>query len=99
MTYIVLKDKPSLGYYAIMKIDGMDKFLIWQQQYPQISESGLNKLVDILTEINPTDWVARATCRTILGQSTEIGSSWTFTANTSTNNNTFTHSVNTEPPS
>ena len=93
MTYIVLKDKPSPGYYTIMNTDDS---LIWQQQAPAMSEASINKMADILTEANPTNGVAVSVCRMILGKSTEIGSKWTYTTNNATNN-TFT--FNTDSPS
>ena len=74
MTYTLRKDSPGPGWYAIIKTESVNTSIVWQGKNPRMSESGINKLVDVLNEANPTgDMAAEYACRMILGRMTEIG--------------------------
>ena len=73
MRYVLVKDKPSLGDYAILKEEGEYDKLIWEGRDPPMTNRNMWKLIDILNEANPTDESAVNICVMILGKTTEVG--------------------------
>ena len=67
MTYYVHNDRPSPGDRTIMKGHGFNASIVWLGKTPTMSDSNIDKLIDILNAIRPTDESAVMLCRMVLG--------------------------------
>ena len=73
MTYSLLQDTPSPGWYSVIKVDGDIKTIIWSGKHPMLSDSEIWMTTHFFNSITITIKQAVSICHELLGRTTEVG--------------------------